>query len=649
MRVALCQIDTTVGDLDGNRCAIRHSAQQAELQGAELAVFCELAITGYPPRDLLERPAFVDAGLHTLDALARELPRNLAVLVGFVDRRLGAHKRLSLYNAAALLRDGRVDQVFHKRRLAARSNNVFDEYRYFEPGELPMVFEHAAVRCGVTICEDAWNDAEVPLRHIPGHNPVDTCVAGGAELLLNLAASPFTLQRRLGRAEMLSGIAERYVRPLAFVNALGGNDDLIFDGSSTLFGDDGQVWARAAAFASDLLVCELARTDTGERLPPPSPLPAAPAEARAGAAPEEGARNSPLPAAHSGIVAEWRRSSQPGDPARVSSAPPAEWRKSSVPPTPVPPPRPARTGLIFAEDSHTNRDVLRPEPGSAAEAALAALTLGTRDYAYKCGFRSAVLGLSGGIDSALVACIAARALGPENVLGVAMPTRFSAPASRSDAETLAQALDIQFRMIDIDPLFQRYLDELEPALRELAEPKPGDTTYENIQARIRGTTLMAISNRAGHLLLTTGNKSELAVGYCTLYGDMAGGLAVIADLPKTFVYEVAREYNRQEGRAIIPDNIFSKPPSAELRPDQTDQDTLPPYDQLDGVIERLVERGMSVQGTIADGFASDLVLRVAGMVRANEYKRRQMPTGLIVTSKAFGPGRRIPIAQRFRG
>jgi NAD+ synthase (glutamine-hydrolysing) len=303
----------------------------------------------------------------------------------------------------------------------------------------------------------------------------------------------------------------------------------------------------------------------------------------------------------------------------------------------------------MANAADKNPAVLRPEPASAAEAALAALTLGTRDYAYKCGFRSAVLGLSGGIDSALVACIAARALGPENVLGVAMPTRYSSQASRDDAEALAQALGIQFRVIEIDPLFQRYLDELEPMLLELSEPKAGDTTHENIQARIRGTTLMAISNRAGHLLLTTGNKSELAVGYCTLYGDMAGGLAVIADLPKTFVYEVAREYNRQEGRAIIPDRIFIKPPSAELRPDQTDQDTLPPYDQLDEVIERLVERGMSVQGTIADGFASDLVLRVAGMVRANEYKRRQMPTGLIVTSKAFGPGRRYPIAQRFRG
>jgi NAD+ synthase (glutamine-hydrolysing) len=552
MRVALCQIDTTVGDLDGNRALIRHSAQQAAAEGAELAVFCELTITGYPPRDLLDRSAFIDAGLHALDALARELPRELAVLVGFVDRRMGA-QRLVLHNAAALLRDGRVDQVFHKRLLPVY--DVFDERRYFEPGELPLLFEHAAVRCGVTICEDAWNDAEGPLRRVYEQNPVATCFDGGAELLVNLAASPFTLQKRLGRADLLANIAARYAKPVMFVNALGGNDDLIFDGNSALFGRQGEVCAQASSFASDLLVVDLGQG--------------------------------------SGTV--------------------------------------------------------RESPASEAEAALAALTLGTRDYAHKCGFRSAVVGLSGGIDSALVISIAARALGADNVTGVAMPTRYSSAGSLADAEALAGALGIEFSVIDIDPIFQCYLDRLEPALRALDEPNPNDATYENIQARIRGTTLMAISNHAGHLLLTTGNKSELAVGYCTLYGDMAGGLAVISDLPKTFVYEVARELNRQEGRAIIPESIFTKPPSAELRPDQTDQDTLPPYELLDAIIERLIERGQSVQATIAEGFAADVVTRVAGMVRTNEYKRRQMPPGLIITSKAFGPGRRYPIAQRFRG
>jgi NAD+ synthase (glutamine-hydrolysing) len=669
MRVALCQIDTTVGDLDGNRSAIKHSAQQAHAEGADLAVFCELAITGYPPRDLLERPAFVDAGLHALDALARELPRGLAVLVGFVDRRMGTHKRLVLHNAAALLRDGRIDQVFHKRLLP--TYDVFDEDRYFEPGELPMLFDHASVRCAVTVCEDAWNDAEGPLRRVYSENPIDSCFADGAELLLNLAASPFTLQKRLQRSEMLAGIAQRYARPVVFVNALGGNDDLIFDGGSSLYGSDGEVWARAASFTSDLVICELTRAagdpPSGEERPrsdppapaaasggrpyspPPPPMAAERSKSTPPPPPAERSKSNPPPAAPSGIVAEWRKSSIPADPTRISSSPPAEWRKSSAPPIPKPAPRPPQHGLIMARGPNTNVDVLRPAPASAAEAALAALTLGTRDYAYKCGFHSAVLGLSGGIDSALVACIAARALGAENVLGVAMPTRYSSPASREDAEALARALGIHFRVIDIDPLFQRYLDDLGPALAELSAPKEGDTTLENIQARIRGTTLMAISNRAGHLLLTTGNKSELAVGYTTLYGDMAGGLGVIADLPKTVVYEVAREYNRQEARAIIPESVFSKPPSAELRPDQTDQDTLPPYDQLDAVIERLIERGMSVQSTIADGFAPDVVQRVAQLVRTNEYKRRQMPTGLIVTSKAFGPGRRYPIAQRFRG
>jgi NAD+ synthetase len=362
---------------------------------------------------------------------------------------------------------------------------------------------------------------------------------------------------------MLASIAARYAKPVAFINALGGNDDLVFDGSSALFGRDGHVRARASAFARDMLVAEL--------------------------------------------------------------------------------------DMSAAADGVGDSDLVRDAPASAEEAALAALTLGTRDYAYKCGFHTAVVGLSGGIDSALVASIAARALGPDNVLGVAMPTRYSSAGSHADAEAVARALGIEFQVIDIDPIFQCYLDALEPALTSFGAARECDTTFENIQARIRGTTLMAISNRAGHLLLTTGNKSEVAVGYCTLYGDMAGGLAVIADLPKTFVYQVARELNRQEGRDIIPESIFVKAPSAELRPDQTDQDTLPPYAELDPIIERLVERGQSIQGTLAEGFAAATVARVAGMVRTNEYKRRQMPPGLIITSKAFGPGRRYPIAQRFRG
>ncbi|HET6338113.1 MAG TPA: NAD+ synthase [Polyangiales bacterium] len=551
MRLALCQIDTTVGDLEGNRSLILASARDAHAQGGDLAVFCELAITGYPPRDLVERPAFVDAGLRALDQLARELPPALAVLVGFVDRRVVGQK-VTLYNAAALLRDGSVQQVFHKRLLP--TYDVFDEARYFEEGHLPLVFEHQGVRCGVTICEDAWNDGEGPLRRLYAKNPVADCVASGAELLINVGASPFTLQKRLGRADMLADIAEHYGKPVAFVNALGGNDDLVFEGASAMFNPDGTLCARAASFAPDLLVVEL-----GQLGP------------------------------------------------------------------------------------------VRDAPVTESEAALEALTLGTRDYAHKCGFKSAVVGLSGGLDSSLVAAIAARALGPENVLGVSMPTRYSSQASRIDAEAVANALGIQFRVIDVDPIFATYISQLGPALNALAPAKPEETTFENVQARIRGNTLMAISNRCGHLLLTTGNKSELAVGYCTLYGDMAGGLAVISDVPKTFAYKIARDANRKAGKSVIPESVFTRAPSAELRENQFDQDSLPAYELLDAIIERFVEQGESMQGIVAQGFAADVVARVISMLGVNEYKRRQLPPGLIITSKAFGPGRRYPIAQRFRG
>jgi NAD+ synthetase len=551
MRLALCQIDTTVGDLEGNRSLIEASARDAHAQGGDLAVFCELAITGYPPRDLVERPAFVDAGLRALDRLARELPPSLAVLVGFVDRRVIGHK-VTLYNAAALLRDGSVQQVFHKRLLP--TYDVFDEARYFEEGHLPLVFEHQGIRCGVTICEDAWNDGEGPLRRLYAKNPVADCIASGAELLINIGASPFTLQKRLGRADMLADIAEHYGKPVAFVNALGGNDDLVFEGASAMFNPDGTLCARAASFAPDLLVVEL-----GQLGP------------------------------------------------------------------------------------------VRDAPVTESEAALEALTLGTRDYAHKCGFKSAVVGLSGGLDSSLVAAIAVRALGSENVLGVSMPTRYSSQASRTDAEAVAKALGIQFRVIDIDPIFATYIAQLGPALNALAPAKPEETTFENVQARIRGNTLMAISNRCGHLLLTTGNKSELAVGYCTLYGDMAGGLAVISDVPKTFAYKVARDANRKAGKTVIPESVFTRAPSAELRENQFDQDSLPAYELLDAIIERFVEQGESMQGIVAQGFAADVVARVISMLGANEYKRRQLPPGLIITSKAFGPGRRYPIAQRFRG
>jgi NAD+ synthetase len=551
MRVALCQIDPTVGAFDANRARIVAAAREAGDRGAAVVFFPELALCGYPPRDLLDRPAFIDAGITTLARLAAELSPELAVLVGFVDREQRGTRTL-LFNAVALVRGGAVEQVFHKRLLP--TYDVFDEDRYFEPGARPTSFEVAGTRFGVTICEDAWNDVDGPLRAHYDADPVADCVAAGAEVLVNLAASPFTLKKRGLRPAMFADIAKKHARPVVCVNQVGGNDDLVFDGTSAVFGPDGSLWARAPSFAEEILVVDLAP-----------------------------------------------------------------------------------------------RQTIRDVPATDEAAALGALVLGTRDYALKCGFRSVVVGLSGGIDSALVACIAARALGPERVLGVAMPTRYSSEGSRRDALALAEALGIRHHVVDVDPIFQRHLDALGPALDALGPAGASDVTWENVQARIRGITLMALSNRFGHLLLTTGNKSEIAVGYCTLYGDMAGGLAVISDLPKTFVYKVAAEVNRQAGCFLIPESTIHKPPSAELRPNQLDADSLPPYEQLDAVLERFVEAQESPDAIVAAGFERALVERVARMVRRNEYKRRQMPPGLIVTRKAFGPGRRIPIAQGFEG
>lgn len=561
MQLGLCQINPTVGDLDGNTVRIADAAERATALGAQLNLFCELTLTGYPPADLLDRPGFVADNHAALEALAQRLRGQAPSLVGFVDRCVDDDGHPQLYNALGLLADGQVQQTFHKRLLP--SYDVFDETRYFRAGERPLTFELQGVRVGVTICEDAWNAVPGPLRRRYRQDPVAMAVAEGAELIVNAAASPFTLAKHAGRAEMLGEIAGLHGRPLAFVNLVGANDDLVFDGDSALFCADGARVAAGARFAEDVRVASV--------------------EVGAGSAPSSRAAGAPV----------------------------------------------------------------APVALSPAQAVHDALVLGTRDYARKCGFTRAVLGLSGGIDSALVACIAAEALGPAQVLGVAMPTRYSSEGSLHDAEALAKQLGIGYRVTRIDDMFQSCLDGLTPTLEALGPAPAQDTTFENIQARIRGITLMAISNRMGHLLLTTGNKSEVAVGYCTLYGDMAGGLAVISDLPKTFVYELCREFNARAGRTLIPQSIIDKPPSAELRPDQTDQDSLPPYDVLDAILEQLVERHRSVPEVIAMGHEQALVERIARLVRNTEYKRRQMPPGLIVTSKAFGPGRRMPIAQRY--
>src|SRR5499427_1422993 len=515
MRIALLQLNPTVGALEKNRDALIRATLRAKELGATLAISSELSLLGYPPRDLLERPSFVEQALARGRELVDTIPDGIALIFGTVeDRRQGEGR--PLFNSLVVARRGQVLGRAEKRLLP--TYDVFDEDRYFEPGGRapPVVVDGTSL--GLTICEDAWNDVvhlafraygpggyaqaggQRPRYHI---NPVAEAIAGGVDLLVNISATPFTLPKRSARGEMFSEIARRHAVPLAFVNQVGGNDELIFDGRSAVFAASGAVIARAAPFVEDVLVCDLAV--------------------------------------------------QPGRAPQAAGP----------------------TGGPVAEDF-----------ASDEEAAYGALVLGTRDYARKCGFQKAVLGLSGGIDSAITATIAADALGPHNVLGVAMPSRYSSAGSKGDARELAQNLAIDFREISIEPMFEAALASLGPALDGIAPAGPGDVTFENVQARIRGMILMALSNRTGALLLTTGNKSEIGVGYCTPYGDMAGGLAVISDVPKTTVYQLAAYVNRDRER--IPKNSVEKPPSAELRPNQTDQDSLPPYDLLDQVLERFV-------------------------------------------------------------
>jgi NAD+ synthase (glutamine-hydrolysing) len=553
MRVALCQLDPTVGDYAGNAARIREHLHLAHQQGAQLAVFPELALCGYPPRDLLDRASFAQEGLEALEQLAAEVPSELTALVGFVDRS-AASSGVQLHNAVGVLQDGGVQRVVHKRLLP--TYDVFDEDRYFRPGSSTRPVEVQGIRLGITVCEDLWNDIDTPIapRRYEA-NPVAELVDAGAEVLVNLSASPFTRPKYEGRPAMLRDVARQHGVPVLFVNQVGGNDDLLFDGDSAVYGPTGHTWSRLRRFEEDFAVVELA----------------------------------------------------PGG------------------------------------------GPVREQPACEEAAALEALSMGVRDYARKCGFSGAVIGLSGGIDSALTACIAAHALGSENVTTVAMPTRYTSRASLDDARALAEGLGTHHREISIDTMFQGYIDTLSSELDAMAPARSGDVTFENVQARIRGNVLMAISNRCGLLLLSTGNKSEVAVGYATLYGDMAGGLAVISDLPKTFVYRVSWEFNRQAGRSVIPENILTKPPSAELAPDQKDTDSLPAYEELDPILERYVEQGASVEQIVSEGYDASIVERVVRLVLRSEYKRRQMPPSLILSRKAFGPGRRYPIAQGYDG
>ncbi len=546
MRVALAQINPVVGDVVGNAERIVDRIRAAAGLGASLVVFPELAVAGYPPRDLLLKPRFVEANVRAVGRIA-EACTETAALVGFVEPNADAVGR-RLRNAAAYCAGGRVRQVAHKSLLP--TYDVFDEQRYFEPGPAVTLVEHEGVRLGLSICEDLWNDEQLVGRRIYHAEPIEQLAQAGARCVINLSASPYTEGKPLFRTRLFGEQARRHKLPIVFVNQVGGNDELVFDGGSAVFDAEGRVIARAKSFEEDLLIVD-------------------PDAAGAG-------RLEPVP-----------------------------------------------EGIAGVHD---------------------ALVLGTRDYVRKCGFEHVVVGLSGGIDSAVTAAIAAAALGPGAVTGVAMPSRYSSEHSQQDAAAVAANLGIAFKTIPIGPVHEAF----EGHLRAWFEGRPADVTEENLQARIRGNLLMALSNKFGWLLLTTGNKSELAVGYCTMYGDMCGGLAVISDVPKTMVYALAEHVNARAGREIIPTSTLTKPPSAELRPDQTDQDSLPPYDVLDAILERYVTLEKSMDEIIAEGFDAETVRRVIRLIDVNEYKRKQAAPGLKVTSRAFGVGRRMPIAAKYR-
>jgi NAD+ synthase (glutamine-hydrolysing) len=548
MKIALLQINPVVGDLCGNARLILEALTEAQRQGADLAVTPELALVGYLPRDLLLSAGFVDASWRELAELATAAASLPPVLVGLPEPNRSDEGR-PLFNSAVLLDGGQIGARFRKALLP--TYDVFDEDRYFEPFHGPQLLDIRGRRLGISICEDIWNDRDFWKRRRYHHDPIDELARAGAEAIVNLSASPFTVGKHHKREEMLGSMARKHQRPVLYVNQVGGNDDLIFDGCSCALDVAGVPVARARAFESDVIVCDLDA---------PAPI---------------------APAADVGPESEI-------------------WR---------------------------------------------ALVLGTRDYVRKCGFRSAVLGLSGGIDSALTAAIAVEAVGADHVLGVLMPSPYSSRGSVEDAQRLASNLGIQTLTLPIDPAMRAYGD----ILREPFAEGPCAVAEENIQARIRGTLLMALSNQRGALLLTTGNKSELSVGYCTLYGDMNGGLAVIADVPKTMVYRVARWRNDSAGRPIIPESSLTKAPSAELRPNQTDQDSLPPYDVLDEILQRHIERHEPADQIVAAGFPTDTVARVLQLVQAAEFKRKQAAPGLKVTDRAFGTGWRMPIAKRLTG
>jgi NAD+ synthase (glutamine-hydrolysing) len=575
VRIAACQINTVVGDLDGNVARVLAGLERAEAAGADVALFPELALTGYPPEDLLLKPGFVVDNIESLEKLAARTGRCAAV-VGFVDQ------GRDLYNAAAVCAFGAVQGTYRKRMLPNYA--VFDEKRYFAAGAgTPTLFMIGGVRMGVSICEDAWSP----------HGPIAEQAAGGAELILNINASPFYDGRLGERERMLSTRATDAACAIVYVNQVGGQDELVFDGASIVMDAEGRLLASARQFAEEDLVVDVdVRPVFRKRLLDPR-------------------------------------------------------GRATAPDLPV---------VVVTDTAQANEERLAPALTPAldpVEEVYAALVLGTRDYVTKNGFTDVVIGLSGGIDSSIVAAIAVDALGAEHVHGVSMPSRYSSAGSRSDAQRLADALGIDYRTIPIEPAHGALQQMLAESFSGLGE----DLTEENLQSRIRGVVLMALSNKFNWMVLTTGNKSEMAVGYSTLYGDTAGGFAVIKDVPKTLVYRLCRMRNGRETasvangepREIIPEDVLTKPPSAELRPDQRDDQSLPPYEVLDPILEAYVEGDLTAAELVEEGFDPEVVRLVVTLVDRAEYKRRQSPPGVRVTPKAFGKDRRVPITNRYRG
>lgn len=581
MKIAIAQLNPTIGDLQHNAQQILEAAQKSAEQGAELLITTELSLCGYPPRDLLMQPRFVDAIAHTLQALAQALPPQMAVLVGLPTRNPDAAEKgeKPLYNSVALLHEGKVQQIFHKRLLP--TYDVFDEDRYFEPGRAINCFELAGLRIGVTICEDLWNDEEFWGQRNYEINPFQALAQENVDLVVNLSASPYTVGKQGVREAMLSHAASRYRCPVIYANQVGGNDDLLFDGGSVAFDRQGQMVSRGRSFEPDLMQLAFDRE---------------------------------------------------------------------------------QQDLAIAS--------ITPSLDSESAAIWSALVMGVRDYVRKCGFSKIVLGLSGGIDSALVAAIAAAAVGADQVLGVLMPSPYSSEHSITDALELAKNIGIRTETLPIGSLMQQY----DQTFANLFAGTEFGVAEENIQSRIRGNLLMAIANKFGYLLVSTGNKSEMAVGYCTLYGDMNGGLAAIADVPKTKVYRLCQWLNQNAAQLrqaqtpltpypiitlpesihnlspsqpIIPANILEKAPSAELKPDQKDADSLPSYDILDDILDRLIHKHQSPSEIVESGHDAETVQRVFNLVRRAEFKRRQAPPGLKITDRAFGTGWRMPIASRW--